>query len=104
MLTSLAALFFLLLLASGSAVLLRRRTEEMLPVCFCGVILWLYPFYLCSAVRVGLPLLCAGAVLVFLAGWHRAASASCWWPGTSSRFQHSCMNLKSAACAPSVTC
>ena len=72
MLTSLAALFFLLLLVSGSAVLLRRRTEEMLPVCFCGVILWLYPFYLCSAVRVGLPLLCAGAVLVFLAGWHRA--------------------------------
>ena len=44
MLTSLAALFFLLLLASGSAVLLRRRTEEMLPVCFCGVILWLYWF------------------------------------------------------------
>lgn len=72
MLTSLAALAVLLLTASGCAALLRRRIEELLPVCFCGAILWLYPFYLCSAVRLGLVLLCGAGILIFLSGWYRS--------------------------------
>lgn len=72
MLTSLAALAVLLLTASGCAALLRRRIEELLPVCFCSAILWLYPFYLCGAVRLGLVLLCGAGILIFLSGWYQS--------------------------------
>lgn len=71
MLTSVIALLLLLLMAAGGAALLRRRIEQMLPVCFCIAILWLYPFYLCSAAYLGVWLLCGCSVLLFLAGWRK---------------------------------
>lgn len=87
MLTSFAALVILLLMASGCAALFRCRVEKMLPVCFCSVILWLYPFYLCSAVRLGVVLLCSAGILIFLAGWYRkrtvkSYAALIFTPGT----------------------
>lgn len=87
MLTSLIAILIILFAASGSAVLLRNRLEKMLPIVFCGVNLWLYPFYLCSATHFGLLLLCAAAVLLFGIGLRRAGSlcafsAETFTPGT----------------------
>ena len=78
MLTSFAALVILLLMASGCAALFRCRVEKMFPVCFCCVILWLYPFYLCSAVRLGVVLLCGISILTFLAGWRRKRTAKAY--------------------------
>lgn len=86
MLTSVAALVFLFLMASGSAAILHRRIEKMFPVCFCGVILWLYPFYLCNAARLGVVLLCSASILLFLTGWRkkgtlRSYATSIFTPG-----------------------
>lgn len=74
MVTSVIALLFLSLAVFGLSILTDRRTEECWPVCFCGTVAWLYGFYCFGFVRLGLILLCAGMVVLFLAGWRKLGS------------------------------
>ena len=74
MVTSVIALLFLSLAVSGLSVLTDRRTEECWPICFCGTVAWLYGFYCFGLVRLGLILLCAGMIGLFLAGWRKLGS------------------------------
>lgn len=74
MVGSMIALFLLCLSVCGLSALLNRRMEECWPVCFCAGTLWLYGFYCLGIVRLGLVLLCAGMVLLFIAGWRKKGS------------------------------
>ena len=74
MVTSVIALFFLILAVAGASAVLQRRSEECWPVCYCAVACLLYGFYCLGLVRLGLLLLCAGMLLLFLAGWRKSGS------------------------------
>ena len=69
--TSVAALLFLLLAASGCAAVFRKRIEIIWPLCYCGCIVWLYLFYICGLVSVGLVLFCIASAALFAAGWRK---------------------------------
>lgn len=88
MVTSIIALLFLTLAVAGASAVFGRRSEDCWPVCYCAVGCLLYGFYCLGAVRLGLILLCAGMVLLFLAGWKKSGSLrSClrgfFTPGTT---------------------
>ena len=72
MVTSVIALFFLVLAVAGASAVFERRSEECWPVCYCAAAWVLYGFYCLGLVRMGLTLLCAGMLLLFLAGWKKS--------------------------------
>ncbi|MGM9604184.1 MAG: hypothetical protein ACI3XG_03890, partial [Faecousia sp.] len=74
MVTSIIALLFLLFAVSGLSALVQCRSEACWPVCFCGAVGWLYVFYCFGLIRLGLILLCAGMLCLFLAGWRKTGS------------------------------
>ncbi len=72
--TSGIALFLLFLAAAGLSKLANRAMEECWSVCFSGMVCWLYAFYFLGQLRVGLAVLCAGMIALFLTAWKKEKS------------------------------
>lgn len=74
--TSGIAILLLFLAAAGLSRLVNRAMEECWPVCFSGMVCWLYAFYCFGQLRPGLVLLCAGMIALFLTAWKKEKSLS----------------------------
>lgn len=76
MVTSAIAVFLLFLAAAGLSKLLNRTMEDCWPVCFTGLVCWLYGFYCFGLLRLGLGLLCAGILALLLTALKKERSFS----------------------------